>query len=214
MNVIEARKVVDAMVEAEESFTAFDVTTQLRVKGEFVLHYEVRALVHGLFDNDDPIFTNYSRENHVIGHGTNVLVFHPYNVDVDEYDPNKFVNATSKQTILDQTTDIDDDQDEDEDDDKIGTDKRGRLCVRASFIRQLGLNAGDKVVIGKDADSLIVQRFVPSYADEHVLKVDKDNCVRVGPKTLKKVFNQDANTLRVEIEFSSDSAGRFVKVTA
>jgi len=79
------RAKVWSMVRGTETFTAFDVTTALRAENPnmSILHYEVRTVVHDMFENDE-FFDggDYQRTLVKLKCGPNALVFHP-----DGFDP-------------------------------------------------------------------------------------------------------------------------------
>jgi len=201
--------IIDAMVEVREMFTAFDVTSQLRQQGHQVLHRGqdgVRNFVHSAYtEGGDGVFPAcYVKSLHDFGKGPS-FVFHPHDADIEDYDSSKWQTVGSP-TPTPAPAPVDDG--------KIGTDGRGRLTIRASLIRQMGLNVGDSVVITKDSDSFIVSSYTNPVANCQILVVDKSNNVRIGPDTLKNVFGRPAKTLRVEMELGSDSVGQFIRVTA
>jgi len=210
-----ATDVLDAMTEAREMFTAYDVTSQLRQQGHQVTHYSaggVREFVHSHFLDVSVFPADYTRSLHDFGKGS-TFVFHPQGEDVNDYDPSKW------QPVGDQD---DDDEDDDtvvtapapapapvDDDGKIGVDARGRLCVRASFVRQLGLKPGDEVIVHLDTCEIWKYSSYKSSLNSKPFTVDKSNCIRIGAKTLEEMFSPPSRSLRFELEF--DSLG-FVKV--
>ncbi len=208
-----ARNVVDAMIEARESFSAFDVTSQLRQQGHQVSHRGmdgVRNFVHLCYTSGDGLFPDhYVRSLIDFGKGQ-TFIFHPHDVDVNDYDPDKWQPVKT------------DDEDDDSvnvnvpvpvtvDDGKIGTDKRGRLCIRASFIRQLGVNPGNEVIVYIDTCEIWRHHSNRSTLNSSVLKVDKDRCIRIAPGTLDKMFNKPSKSLRFTLVL--DHLG-FIKVMA
>ena len=221
---VAARKVVDAMVEASNLFTAFDVTTLLRTKGHNVQHYGingVRAFVSNLFDNGDPVLVGYARNLHVIGNDISVLVYHPFNSDVNDYDPDKFVNEDSKQAFSDLPPQVAGDDNATVDDGKIGVDKRGRLCVRAKLLRRLGVGPGDRVyVFVANADKTAPNEIRIVHATGanvsaigFVYKdylVDRDNCLRLSSRTLRKAF--DGWVSQFGMDYENGSSGTYLKV--
>jgi len=216
-----ARNVVDAMVEAREMFSAFDVTSQIRQQGHQVTHRGmdgVRNFIHSNFiDNtgtDSLIPDHYVRTLHEFGMGP-TFIFHPHDKDVNDYDPNKWqdVKTDDTTTVNDTVTTVADG--------KIGTDKRGRLCVRAKLVKKLGVDIGGRVAVfvanlGKSIPNEI--RIVnarnagifPASVKFNYYHVDMSNGLRLSRRTLRKAF--DGVVDQFSMDYETGSAGTFVRV--
>jgi len=216
-----ATNVVDAMVEAREMFTAFDVTSQLRQQGHQVNHRGtdgVRDFVHSNYTAgvDGLIPSHYLRTLHDFGKGP-AFIFRPHDADINDYDPTKWQpgSKTSTQTTVATVNDP-------VSDGKIKTDQRGRLCIRASLIRKLGVGPGEKVVVFSSSDktemrisNASIVGIFPAGAKLRDLRIDGSSGLRVGPKTIECIFGKSSKLLGFEMDFkSSGSQGTYVRVVA
>ena len=214
-NVTEAvaLKVVDELTENKDLFTAYDVTTLLRARGVKVRHQGnggVRDFVHDLFTRDDHVFADYNRDLQTLPGGTSVFVFCPYNDDPDNYDPNQHRNTNSTSTPAVQTPTVPVTATTTVDDGKVGTDQRGRLCVRANLLRKLGVFPGYTVFVDVDMAILVGIRSNRTGIYKPLL-VDRDNCLRLSNTILYKMFGYPTPE-RFELTFETNQAGSFIKI--
>ena len=214
-----ATRIVEALVEDRALFSAHDVTTLLRAEGLTVRHTGpngVREFVHNLMNQGNPMFDDYIRTASSIG----AFVYHHYNDDVNDYDPDEHRNATNvttgtavgapTTTVAAPTT-----VGAPTVDGKVGVDQRGRLCVRASLLRSLGVVPGDLVFVNTKLNGVVKPDFTnPSMVTDPAyrwLKVDKDNCVRISSGLLNKMFGDTRND-RYELKFGSNSKGEYIEI--
>jgi len=215
-NVTEAvaLKVVEELTESNDLFTAYDVTTLLRARGVRVRHTGnggVRDFVHNLFTRDEIVFANYNRDLHTLPDGTSVFVFCPYKDDPDNYDPNQHRNTNSTSTPAVQTPTVPVTATTTVDDGKVGTDQRGRLCVRADILRKLGVGPGDIVSVNTVMHSVVASTLNRDLVEYRQLVVDKDNCLRLSDRILYKMFGDPTPDL-YELTFETNHLGSFIKI--
>ena len=222
-----ATRIIEALVEDRALFSAHDVTTLLRAEGLTVRHTGqggVREFVHNIMNQGNPMFDDYIRTASSIG----AFVYHHYNDDVNDYDPDEHRQATNITTGtavgsptttvgaptvnvgMSSTAPLSAPVD-----DKVGVDQRGRLCVRASLLRQLNVVPGDLVFVNTKLNGVVKPDFTnPSMVTDPAyrwLKVDKDNCVRISSGLLNKMFGDTRND-RYELKFGSNSKGEYIEI--
>lgn len=73
------RSVISDKIEQEGTFTAFDITMELRKRGMQVYHRDVKEMVHNMYDNGD--MEDYARTLLDVGSGTKALLYHPGDFD-------------------------------------------------------------------------------------------------------------------------------------
>jgi len=213
-----ATRIVEALIEDRAQFSAHDITTLLRAEDLTVRHNGdggVREFVHDLMNQSNPMFADYNRDLVTLGNGNGAFVYHHYDDDVNDYDPTEHRQATNvatgtsvgapTTTVAAPNVVVDD---------KVGVDGRGRLCVRASLLRQLGVQPGDTVFVNTRLNGIVKPDFTnpsmladPTYRS---LVVDKDNCLRISNGLLDKMFRGTRN--RFEFKFGTNSTGSFIEI--
>jgi len=210
-----ATRIVEALVEDQAQFSAHDITTLLRAEGLTVRHNGadgVRQFVHDLMNQGNPMFVDYNRD---VSPSLGAFIYHHYNDDVNDYDPDEHRSATNvttgtavgaptttvgSSTTVGSPTIVDDG--------KVNVDQRGRLCVRAALLRQLGVKPGNQVYVDIGVASIFKHC---NSVNDSVLVVDRDNCLRLSNRTLYKMFG-DPTPDRFELVFDTDHALAFIKV--
>jgi len=196
----EVKQYVKALVDEGKMFTAFDVTKLLRQNGHVVRHSDIRADVYAEYSNGD-MGLDYVKTRHEIDNGVWAIVFHEYRDDYTQYDPNADLSSV---VSTDQEVDtVEDDEDEGEESDVntvtmtdsegfsyatlfLCADKRGRICILAEFIKNMGLKSGDKVGLTVENDMLTLAPINNLQIVHYCYTVDKDYNVRISRKILKE----------------------------
>jgi len=73
------RSVILDKIENEGTFTAFDITMELRKQGMQVFHRDVKEVVHNMFDNGD--MEDYRRTHLDVGGDVKPFLYHPASLD-------------------------------------------------------------------------------------------------------------------------------------
>jgi len=209
-----ATKIVEALVEDQAMFSAHDITTLLRADGLTVRHTgngNVRDFVHDLMNHSNPMFADYNRD---LNSDVGAFVYHHYNDDVNDYDSDEHRNATNVATgkAIGAPNNVAPNQNANTptvDDGKVAVDQRGRLCIRAALLRQLGVRPGDLVAI--DVDMAGIFKNVKSSSNVRFLTVDKDNCLRLSNSILYKTFGSPTPD-RFELIFNTNSNEPFIEI--
>ena len=214
-----AQRIVEALVEDQAMFSAHDITTLLRADGLTVRHTGnggVREFVHDLMQSN-PMFADYNRDRRPDVGDVGADVYHHYNDDVNDYDPDEHRQATNVTTTVGAPTTVGTPicPTSAPADDKVGIDQRGRLCVRASLLRQLGVAPGDTVFVNIKLNGVVKPDFTnPTMVADNAyrsLVVDKDNCVRISDSMLRKMFGHPS-PVRYELKYGSNSTGAFIEI--
>jgi len=158
------KEIVGKMTEADEMFSAFDVTHIVRntVDGE-APHYEIKAIVHSMFGNNE-IPSDYVRSHTSFDSNDKQVtswVYHPQWKSLDNYDPKRFQEVDGDPFPVDKSSVA-----KNKTSPSIVTvpDKRGRVCVPAPMIRKLGLYPGKSVFVAVSNDKLYVIEDAPKFA--------------------------------------------------
>jgi len=187
------------MVRNTETFTAFDVTKALRAENPnmSILHYEVRTVVHDMFNNEE-FFDggDYQRTLVKLKCGPNALVFHPDGFDPLDHPEADVPMSSALPCGPSVTTDDDDDtgviqplidNDDDDDDDtcvyaQYPADNRGRLCIRKEDLKGIDLVYGDTAYVSVEKGVVLVSSKKPmDNSNYQGLLIDKDGCLRLSP---------------------------------
>ena len=184
-------EVVQGFIDADEMFSAFDVTKTLRnTHGMTVYHSEVKKAVHGMYDSwavgadHDYLFDGYGRS---IVHTSNfsVLVYAPAGKNANDYDPD---NIDPKPAPVSATTNVS------QKPATVGTgisrcnvDNRGRLLITAALVKGIGLTPGDTAHVSVGTSKLVVSSVTLGTATDRTYVVDKDNAIRISRRVLRKV---------------------------
>jgi len=200
------RAKVWSMVLNTETFTAFDVTKVLRNENPTMslLHYEVRTVVHEMFNNDE-FFDggDYQRTLVKLKCGPNALVFHPDGLNPLDHPqadmpmssalpcgPAVIDDGTNGQDRDDYTNSDDSDDVADSNAPKLvvySADSRGRLCLRAKDLKSIGLEAGDWVAVEvSNTKILVAGKKYDHVMNSKILYLDKDGNLRLAPGNLTK----------------------------
>lgn len=90
----EIEQLVSQLTGNATMFTAFDITMMLRRANPStnIRHGEVRDTVHNLFQSQH--MTGYLRNTIRLNNGKEALVYHPFDIDSEDYDPNFLAQST------------------------------------------------------------------------------------------------------------------------
>jgi len=163
---------VNVYVQGDKLFTAYDVTKALRnEQGLTVNHWEVRKVVHYMF-NDGDMPSHMMRESRSVGGGRTAFVYMPTWRASDTYDPDD-LGGTADPTTGSPTTTAPTtpttptttptqpplpSTPSSTPDGRHGTDKRGRLCIPNEMTRKLNWKKGNIISVLKDNGRLAIQQ--------------------------------------------------------
>lgn len=192
---------VKDLVAARKAFTAFNVTRELRAKGDTVVHRELRPIVHGIYRKDQ--MGDYQHCNvQPSGFPTPAILYHP-----PEVDPNDFVGeilvGTAQATTPDADDDDDDDDGNDDDDDKVvrKLTSDGILYIPRWMGRKINAKPGsirvETICYGGGDTEIIVDVGTPQPSPYHP-HVDTRKNIRLGKAFLSFL---GADWPAYEIEF-------------
>jgi len=206
-------------------FTAFDITMMLRRANPTtnIRHGEVRDIVHDLFTSGDSCFVGYVRNPHKVDlNKPEALVYHPFTLLVEDYDPNFLsvntgalsaplppLQAPTQQAAsqpLQTTTTTSPIGNRPKrsryDLDNVPVDKFGRVRIPASVLRASGFAPKDSVRVVLDPNLVVVTSSTDVYGKSAGKKyvVDQYNNIRVKVGTKypgKSVFKMQPATGKV-----------------
>jgi hypothetical protein len=164
------KNLVETLIKKQKSFTAFDVTEELRANNpaEDIFHYEVRSLVHNLM-NVEP---NYTAKRDFSIHSGGPIKYECVAQPV--ITPKQTTkNVTSDQTPTKTTP--------------LRVDSRGRLFLSKKVLSHIG-NPPD-IFYGSYHNGIIVQKNLMSTSSILVLKVDKYGGVKISKKILSQYLD-------------------------
>jgi len=186
-----ATTVMDKLLQKTETFTAYDVTEEVRshMKDTNIFHYKLKPFIHEYLEDvvNDGLYTA-DLEN-MPNNGPMAIVYKPVGkvnktptpVSTPTPTDNKIVltckttppNARPKRAIPSQTkTDI------------IQPDKRGRVCIGKEHVERLGLKPFDKVTVYQMGDVIVITRLTLNANVLGEYTVDKYSNIRVGTSVL------------------------------
>jgi hypothetical protein len=190
-------EVIEGFVKADEMFSAFDVTSVLRnTHGLTVKHYEVKKVVHGMYDNwsvgadDDYLFDGYGRALSCLAN-YNTYVYYPQSKHPNDYDPDNLQSAPATAPVVASTNAIAPTPAPAPAAPMSGpgckVDQRGRLLIRSALVKTMGLKPGDTAFVNVGTSKLVVSAppSMTPVAMRYI--VDKDNAIRISNRILRKV---------------------------
>jgi len=171
-------EILENSISEKISFTAYDITMDLRRDGYWVEHCDVKKFVH-----------NYMMD--LISSGSSYL--------------KELVQITDSAKAYVYRTD-EDDEDQEKEDGIYTIDKRGRLCIPAKITRSCGFSIGNNAFCYDGCNSLIIKNSNNMGVSIAFYKVDKYGNIRISKSNLKYVFNNadkyeiygDGNQIRVK----------------
>lgn len=180
-------KVINDFVEDGKMFSAFDVTTKIRGMGVYCKHNAIKTDIHSaMSDVMDEGSENY--EKTLVDTGSyRTFVYHkstddPYTYKSDTDGSTATVAPKAVATPAPKTNSVIAGQ-------SAGRDNRGRVCLPADMLRNIGATIGKKVVISPKNGEVQVTNYNPKVTtskEDHVYKVDRDNNVRISAGVLAK----------------------------
>ena len=78
----EIEDVVESLVGAKSSFTAYTVTNELRSRGFQERHKDIKAIVHRIWKDDR--IPDYSRHSVTLSGGIRAYLYHPDDIEPDD----------------------------------------------------------------------------------------------------------------------------------
>ena len=202
----EVESVVGDLVAARKAFTAFNVTKELRNKGQSVFHREMRPLVHGLFRQNQ--MADYQQATvQPAGFPAPAILYFP-----PEIDPSDFTGDILTAKVVTPAAPVadgdDDDDDGDDDDDTSGDETvvrgltaDGILYVPRWMGRKMGVQAGNVRVEFDPIDSMIIVTNGSPIDSKYHPHVDTRKNIRFGKAFL---ISLGADWSSYKIEFKND----------
>lgn len=179
--------IVITKVNAQDMFTAWDITVESRSQGIQAQHHEIKLVVHGFFDSGS-MGTDYKRVLHDVGAQVQPWLYYPKSANPKDYNtpanfpPKKAVQSGPSISIgLPQSLSPN----------VAKADKRGTVCIPKTAIKNAGLNPGDtayvypvpnnnRLIVVKDpADAGGSQNF-----KHRIYRVDCNGNIRLTKKSL------------------------------
>ncbi len=204
-NVVLEQKIKDKVwdkVRDTEIFTAFDITKAVRDENPNmdVLHYEVRTVVHDMFENDE-FFDgeDYVRTLVKLKCGPQALVFHTSDKNATDH-PEAALPISSAlpcgpaanddgvvQPVIDGVNDIDDDDNVASPSVKgYRSDSRGRFCIRKDALTDIGVTSGYAFVSMQSGKLIVASPTSGIRATWKRLLVDEHGNLRIAPSNLAR----------------------------
>lgn len=176
------------MCNDELMFTKFDVTKKLRHLGYHVLHRDVkRATERHIIQPSD--YTN----SMITVANSRVVLFHPDDADVDDYNPNDIANF---KVDSDGGSNGADNPNVNSHIHNYSFDRHGhRYSVKADFARKAGFPAGTSVYISIENGKIILNK-----KDGRKIKSDRYSNIRIPKSDFKKAFATMPTEIKVEIK--------------
>jgi hypothetical protein len=180
---------VDGFVKDGKMFTAFDVTTKIRSMGVYCKHNAVKADIHSaMADVIDDGSEGYEKTLADVDATNRAFVYHKSTDDPHTYYQSTDSSATTPatpvapKTVVAPTPKLQGTP--------LNRDKRGRVCLPADMLRDIGATVGKKVEIAPQSGKISVSTYNHvnplSSKNSHVYKVDRDNNVRISASVLEK----------------------------
>lgn len=230
-------KTVRQFLDEGRMFTAYDVTLETRDRESIQMrHKDVRGACHEIsllsdacdFGYNDPNSqtVEWDRSRVDMPLGKWAFVYHPSNLDPNDYRPQGKTQATATATATAQPTPsggsvasltTPSDSGGKNDDGSFSTDYRDRLFIPTSFLRDAGMKAGDEcyVICDKNNSLIILAADGTNFngADVKIttLRVERDGDLRLSSATLKSA---DLDADKFVIENTQESQTAVVKVGA
>ena len=177
----------------EEVFTALNVSREVQKRGIRERHRNMRDYIHEAVQK---INVYHVKTLVNIGNGLSVNVYHLPEDDPKDYIDNFTVSAnkpatpsTTAPVAIPSTTPV-------KNGITVSPDGRGRICVRASDLRSIGLAEDDEVEISSHPtlNLVTVKKVKPCSAPTgRIYKVDKSGNVRIARRILNKAGIADKN---------------------
>jgi len=189
----EVQDLVSELVAARKAFTAFNVTKELRAKGQQVFHRDLRNAVHGLFRQQQ--MADYQQTQvQPSGFPSPAILYYPPEVDPQEF-TGVIITAKVQPTQPDPSDDDDEEEDEDEDEDDDGNKSVTRsvnsndvLFVPRWMGRELKARQSRLQAYAIRINNEIEIRLgTPSDPNMQHVHVDPRNNMRIGRTSLIKL---------------------------
>lgn len=168
-------------------FTAFDVTNKLRESGVTCFHSDVKKEVHESFSGTDAPL-DYTRTQMQMPNGKVAFVYHPSTIDASEYDTDNVDNDSSVVVAVNKVNS----------DDCFSRDRRGRLCIPKKLLYKINVDPFGPVSVDASNKTKVVVRE-GRHRIGNLYFADKDGNVRISPKLLSGLSNQNENKIVVEM---------------
>jgi len=186
-------EIVEEWVRGENMFTAFDVSLEAKRRGAQCRHRDMKPAIHEQMRYN----RDYTRQQiQINGASGRPYLYFLVGADPDEYEPldrSKFDDdmqfdghkvAAPAKRICNQV------------------DKRGRYCVRSSFVADAGFDKGDAVSIFVNSDEITIAPI--TYPDPNnsakTYKVDKDRNIRISKTLLDSAFGNSFSSIKCEVD--------------
>ena len=179
-------EIVDYKTDADESFTAFDVSLEVKKLAKSrnlpeERHRDIKGAIHQAMDK----YVSgglYEQTLHDVGAPTKAFLYHPPNFDPNNYTPCTRSNPSNDNKINDNKI--------------LGKkpDLRKRVCVPATILRKAGFSVGDTIYCLKGNDNFLVLTNKDSMNVLAKYIVDNYCNVRISKKTWQAAISPSANS--------------------
>lgn len=224
-------KTVRQFLDEGRMFTAYDVTIETRDRESVKMrHKDVRGACHEIsllsdacdFGYNDPNSqtVEWDRSRVDMPSGQWAFVYHPSNLDPNNYQPQGKIQAKTALALTQPTPSVastPSDSGGKNNDGSFSTDYRDRLFIPTSFLRDAGMKAGDEcyVICDKNNSLIILAADGTNFNGTDVkittLRVERDGDLRLSSATLKSA---DLDADKFVIENTQESQTAVVKVGA
>lgn len=189
----EVKNTVNEFVNNKKMFTAFDVTTAIRLRnsGERISHRDVRVFVHRMFDNNE--MGIYDRTNGQIGSSVSPFVFHLSHEDVSEYDPDwvqSYVGNSNNSTAVQTASQQSNSQPCKKSDKTVYVTNEKRINVPHTMLKDFStgyMTIASVLKDGKNVDAILISSVPTSNLALKKYNVSQTNRIRISEKFLKRI---------------------------
>lgn len=180
MNTELMKEIVYSWLSEGRMFTAFEVSLELKSKGEKLRHRQMKETIHEVIFDIAPHF-DYTRILMDVGAPHPAWVYYPEGQNPYSYLPLERRDHLPVPDIKVTGTPITKGSDVPQD--AYGTDGRGRLCIPVGLLSKIGAKPGDTVSV--EAGEEFVKIYKGVFSDT-LYTVEPDGNVRLCQSTLSK----------------------------
>jgi hypothetical protein len=184
------KQVVTNRVDADEMFTAFDISLAVKeiakkTGQQAERHRDMKGAIHAEMQNYLASGV-YRRELVNVGAPTKAFLYFPDGADPSDYVPvghQKSVSTVQPAALPSPPPVATDDSDDDDEGDGRRVDARGSLSVPSHLVLSRGLNSGDRIFVRPDNGNLVVSQVDNGNATTSYV-VDKNHNIRITQSQL------------------------------
>lgn len=204
---------VKTFLDEGRMFTGYDVTIETRNKNKIkIKHEDVRGAIHEIailtdaieFGYDGPDgTTNWSKTQKMMPNNSYAFVFHPSNLDPDQYQGRNtntntvnYIGAIAPSLSISSKTNT---KNTNQRDGFFVRDKRGRLMVTTSFMKKAEIESGSicYVIPDLEKDTIVICK-VNLATSGIVRKIEKNGDLRLSKESIKMANLDSVNEFVIE----------------